>query len=98
MRILGIDPGSYVTGFGLVEENSRVLKGLESGVIRPSARQPVLQRLLYIHDEFNQMLDQFHPDQVAVERNKQIVPKPHHADTPVEAGDRLEIVTIVGGG
>ncbi len=37
-------------------------------------------------------------DQVAVERNKQIVPKSHHADTAVEAGDRLEIVTIVGGG
>lgn len=37
-------------------------------------------------------------DQVAVERNKQIVPRQRHADTPVEAGDRLEIVTIVGGG
>ena len=38
------------------------------------------------------------PDQVAVERNKQIVPKSRHADTTVEAGDQLEIVTIVGGG
>ena len=38
------------------------------------------------------------PDQVAVERNKQIVPKSRHADTPGEAGDRLEIVMIVGGG
>jgi sulfur carrier protein len=36
--------------------------------------------------------------QVAVERNKQIVPRSRHADTPVEAGDSLEIVTIVGGG
>lgn len=38
------------------------------------------------------------PDQVAVERNKQIVPRSRHADTPVTAGDHLEIVTIVGGG
>lgn len=36
--------------------------------------------------------------QVAVERNKLIVPRTRHADTPVEAGDCLEIVTIVGGG
>ena len=36
--------------------------------------------------------------QVAVERNKEIVPRARHADTPVEAGDCLEIVTIVGGG
>ncbi len=35
---------------------------------------------------------------VAVERNKQIVPKDRHGDTPVEAGDRVEVVTLVGGG
>ncbi len=38
------------------------------------------------------------PGSVAVERNKQIVPKNRHDDTPVTAGDRLEIVTLVGGG
>lgn len=35
---------------------------------------------------------------VAVERNGAIVPKSLHATTPVEAGDRLEIVVAVGGG
>ena len=35
---------------------------------------------------------------VAVERNGEIVPKSRHADTPLEAGDRLEIVVAVGGG
>ena len=35
---------------------------------------------------------------VAVERNKQIVPKHRHGETPVQAGDRLEVVTLVGGG
>jgi thiamine biosynthesis protein ThiS len=35
---------------------------------------------------------------VAVERNRKIVPKARHGDTPVEAGDQLEIVTLVGGG
>ena len=35
---------------------------------------------------------------VAVERNREIVPRTAHADTTLAAGDRLEIVTFVGGG
>lgn len=36
--------------------------------------------------------------QVAVERNREIVPREAHAQTPLTPGDRLEIVTFVGGG
>lgn len=35
---------------------------------------------------------------VAVERNLQVVPKAKHPETPLADGDRLEIVTLVGGG
>ncbi len=35
---------------------------------------------------------------VAVERNREIVPRARHASTEVAAGDRIEIVTFVGGG
>jgi len=35
---------------------------------------------------------------VAVERNRHVVPRDRYGATPVEAGDRLEIVTLVGGG
>ncbi len=35
---------------------------------------------------------------LAVERNGEIVPKSRHAETPVEAGDKFEIVVAVGGG
>jgi len=35
---------------------------------------------------------------VAVERNREVVPRAHHADTLLAAGDRLEVVTFVGGG
>lgn len=38
------------------------------------------------------------PRGVAIERNLEIVPKSEHADTLLEAGDRLEIVQFVGGG
>ena len=35
---------------------------------------------------------------VAVERNREVVPRAHHATTELAAGDRLELVTFVGGG
>jgi sulfur carrier protein len=35
---------------------------------------------------------------VAVERNRQLVPRAEHAATPVEDGDEIELVTLVGGG
>jgi thiamine biosynthesis protein ThiS len=38
------------------------------------------------------------PARVAVERNARVVPRADHAREPVAAGDRLEIVTFVGGG
>lgn len=38
------------------------------------------------------------PEQVAVERNGALVPRLRHAETPLTAGDVLEVVTLVGGG
>lgn len=38
------------------------------------------------------------PKYVAVERNRVLVPRSTHADVVLEAGDELEIVTLVGGG
>jgi len=35
---------------------------------------------------------------IAVEKNREIVPRAEHATTPLAAGDRVEIVTMVGGG
>lgn len=37
-------------------------------------------------------------EQVAVERNREIVPRSEHAGTMLEEGDTLEVVTFVGGG
>ncbi len=38
------------------------------------------------------------PEAVAVERNCRLVPRAAHGATPLESGDELEIVTLVGGG
>jgi sulfur carrier protein len=38
------------------------------------------------------------PEQVAVERNQRLVPRSEHARTRLGEGDRIEVVTLVGGG
>lgn len=66
--ILGIDPGSRFTGFGLVRlDGSRVLYE-RSGVFAPKATLPFADRLAAVYDGLLALLDQVHPDDVAVER------------------------------
>lgn len=67
MRILGIDPGTATTGFGVIETAGRELKFIGGGVITTPAGQAMPERLLTIHEELNQIIDQYKPDQMAVE-------------------------------
>jgi crossover junction endodeoxyribonuclease RuvC len=66
-RILGIDPGLRVTGFGIVERRGQVLVYLASGVVRsPNAELPA--RLHAILKHLREVIAQHSPDQVAVEK------------------------------
>jgi len=66
MRVLGLDPGSVVLGYGLVEDGKRV--GLvHSGVIKASARLPVEQRLAILFDGICKVIETYSPDEVAIE-------------------------------
>jgi len=66
-RILGIDPGLRVTGYGLLDRAGHDLVYVSSGVIRtPDAALP--ERLKAILDCLSQVILQHHPDQVAVEQ------------------------------
>ena len=67
MRILGIDPGTVATGFGIVEDTDGVLAAVQFGAITPSSRLPFPQRLLRIHDELRALLTAGRPDCAAVE-------------------------------
>jgi crossover junction endodeoxyribonuclease RuvC len=67
IRILGIDPGLRVTGFGLVDRAGQQVIYVTSGVIRtPDAALP--ERLKAILDSLNQVIAEHRPDQVAVEK------------------------------
>lgn len=66
--VLGIDPGTAVTGYGVVSSDMRGHSTLmECGVIRTAASQPLPKRLLDIHEGISEIIARHKPDRVAVE-------------------------------
>ncbi|MDE2655344.1 MAG: crossover junction endodeoxyribonuclease RuvC [Gemmatimonadota bacterium] len=66
--LLGIDPGTAVTGFGVVTvDGRRRTQLLQCGVIRTSPRAPLALRLMEIHEEVAALIDEFSPAAVCVE-------------------------------
>jgi crossover junction endodeoxyribonuclease RuvC len=67
MRILGIDPGLAIIGFGVVDASRRDPVHLRHGVIRTPAGEPLPRRLLTIYEDFTELLETFKPDALAIE-------------------------------
>ena len=66
MRILGIDPGYAIIGYGLVD--TKTMKPEGYGVIRTEAGIPIEDRLAEIYDNMCELLRMFRPDHVAIEK------------------------------
>ncbi|MBO6938551.1 MAG: crossover junction endodeoxyribonuclease RuvC [Deltaproteobacteria bacterium] len=66
MRVLGIDPGTQRTGWGIVETRRRRLVPLASGVIR-TGKRPLPARLKIIHDSLTEVIREWAPGVVAIE-------------------------------
>jgi crossover junction endodeoxyribonuclease RuvC len=67
MRVLGIDPGTATTGYGVVEEVKGDLKPLVFGVIRTPADQPLPNRLQSIYQALKELAAEWMPTAAAVE-------------------------------
>ncbi len=68
MRILGIDPGLKITGYGVVDFKAGSPRLIDGGVIRLTARTSLAARLVELDVELEQLLEEFHPDICAVEQ------------------------------
>lgn len=66
--ILGIDPGSRVTGYGLIKETNHKLEYIDSGCIRTASEGELSQKLLQIYDGICQLMDHYSPTEVAIEQ------------------------------
>jgi len=65
--ILGIDPGTAITGYGLVREDNQELVLVDYGVITTPAGQPLPQRLQAIYQGLAEVIRQHQPEAAAVE-------------------------------
>ena len=67
MIVLGIDPGTADTGYGVVQSVGSRLAAVAAGVIRTDAGSPLERRLAEIHSAVGDLLDRHQPDALAVE-------------------------------
>jgi crossover junction endodeoxyribonuclease RuvC len=67
MIVLGIDPGTASTGYGVVESVGSRLRALAAGVIETHARTAPERRLAEIHSHVGDLLDRYGPAAVAIE-------------------------------
>ncbi|MCP4701560.1 MAG: crossover junction endodeoxyribonuclease RuvC [Gammaproteobacteria bacterium] len=67
-RILGIDPGSRVTGFGVITKEKRNIGYIASGCLRIQSNKTMPERLKEIFKGISTLIEQYHPDTFAIER------------------------------
>jgi crossover junction endodeoxyribonuclease RuvC len=67
MIVLGIDPGTANTGYGIVRGAGSRLRALDEGVIQTRAGVSLEQRLADIHQRVEDLLDEHRPDAMAIE-------------------------------
>lgn len=67
MKILGIDPGTATTGYGVIKSDGRKLTMLEFGCIKTSKSHPLPERLEEIYKDLNSLIRKHKPIRIAVE-------------------------------
>ena len=67
ITILGVDPGTIITGFGVIKASLGHERPIDYGCIRPPAKLPLHERHLIIHNSINMLIEKFSPDAISVE-------------------------------
>jgi len=68
MRIIGIDPGTGITGFGIIDQEKGKYRLIDAGVIRTKPKTPQPERLQTIHNNLKEIIDEFKPKVMAIEK------------------------------
>ena len=67
VRILGIDPGSRLTGYAVIDSLGSNAGVVEHGVVKLPAKQPLPERLRLLDTRLREIVDEHRPDEVVVE-------------------------------
>ncbi|KPL82696.1 hypothetical protein SE15_11490 [Thermanaerothrix daxensis] len=68
MRVVGIDPGTATTGYGVVQDRGHGLEAVAYGVVTTAPFLPLEQRLAQLFDELSALIQRFRPESAAVEQ------------------------------
>lgn len=92
MRILGIDPGLQVTGYGMIEDKN--FKLVEAGVIRTKANISIQSRITKIFDEISEIVEEHRPEVLVLEK---IFSHYKHPTTAILMGHARAMACLVCG-
>jgi len=67
LRILGIDPGSHVTGYGIIEKKGNYLQHVLHGEIKPKKDSPLSATLIFVYQQLSAVISQTAPQAIALE-------------------------------
>ena len=67
MLVLGIDPGSQISGWALLRVEGNKAKHVKSGVLRFDSKTPFLERTREIKEKFEELIDELSPDEISLE-------------------------------
>lgn len=67
MRILGVDPGTITTGYGIIDYDKNELKYVASGTINIPATKDFAPRLQKIYDELTEIIKKYNPEEFSLE-------------------------------
>ncbi len=92
MRILGIDPGLNITGYGIIEDQP--IKLIEAGVIRTPSNTPIQSRINKIFDEISLLVEEYKPGVLVLEK---IYSHYKHPTTAILMGHARAMACLVCG-
>lgn len=67
MRILGIDPGYAIVGYGIIENENGKLRPLDYGAVETPAKLSTPERLMIIEKQITELVSEVKPDEIAIE-------------------------------
>jgi len=92
MIIIGIDPGTATTGFGVIEKNGQKIRVIDYGCILTPAKTPLHDRLDTIYDGLSEIVEKYQPDHLAVEE----LFFTNNAKTAIAVGQARGVILLAG--
>lgn len=92
MRVLGIDPGSRITGYGIIEKIGNRLVHVDNGAIHTDSHREFAFRLHKIYEGLSRVIEEYRPDAMAVEQ----VFLAHNAQSALKLGQARGAAIVAG--